>query len=106
MTKTIAIFLTASILIGCSSTGGIYKEGDSANGEFSAGRTFLTALTVLGAAAAIKKGGGGGGGQESGFAWDYQPGNAQWVCRDKSNGQYSRLENCATLPKVDYWPHN
>ena len=80
---------------------------NSTHGELSVGRTAVTVLGVLGAAAAIRKGGGGGGGgQEYGYAWDYQPGNRQWVCRDKSNGQYARKENCAGSPVVDHWPNN
>jgi hypothetical protein len=92
-------------LIGCSTSGGIYKKDDAKDGEFSVGRT---ALTILGVAAAVAaaKGGGGGGYQAQGYAWDYQPGNRQWVCRDKSNGQYARKENCAGIAVVDHWPNN
>lgn len=38
------------------------------------------------------------------YAWDYEPGNGQWVCRNKSNGQYVSIGNCSGIPKVDYWP--
>ena len=82
----------------------MYKSGDSKNGEFSVGRTAVTVLGILGAAAAVRNGGGGGGSQDYGYAWDYQPGNGQWVCRDKSNGQYANKSKCAGVPMVDYWP--
>lgn len=103
MTKFICTVLIALNIFGCSTNGGIYKSGDAKDGEFSAGRTALTVLGVIGAAA-IAKGGGGGGYQDQGYAWDYQPGNGQWVCRNKANGQYAHVSNCASLPKVDNWP--
>jgi len=106
MKKLVCLLLIAFQAAGCSTSGGMYKSGDSTHGELSVGRTAVTVLGVLGAAAAIRKGGGGGGGgQEQGYAWDYQR-NGQWVCRDKSNGQYARKENCAGSPVVDHWPNN
>ena len=36
------------------------------------------------------------------YAWDYQPGNHSWVCRNKRNGQYSNYSNCSG-PKIDNW---
>lgn len=104
MKKLICSILISLHLIGCSTSGGIYKSGDATDGEFSVGRTALTVLGVIGAAAIVKGGGGGGGYQDQGYAWDYQPGNGQWVCRNKQNGQYANLSNCASMPKVDNWP--
>jgi hypothetical protein len=103
--KILSLFLVVSLLVGCSTSGGIYKKDDAANSEFSAGRTILTVVGVLAAIAAAKGGGGGGNSYvETGYAWDYQPGNLQWVCRDKSNGQYANLQNCNGLAKLDNWP--
>jgi hypothetical protein len=97
--------LICSLLVGCSTTGGMYSSSDPQNSEFSAGRTALTILGILGAAAVARKGGGGGGDYSaSGYAWDYQPGNGQWVCRNKTTGQYAYAYNCAGVPQVDYWP--
>lgn len=105
MKKLICSLLIAFQAVGCSTSGGMYKSGDSEHGELSVGRTAVTVLGILGAAAAVRKGGGGGGGyQESGYAWDYQPGNGQWVCRDKSNGQYANKTNCSGVAMVDNWP--
>ena len=53
-------------LIGCSTSGGIYKKDDAKDGEFSVGRTALTILGVAAAVAAAK--GGGGGYQAQGYA--------------------------------------
>lgn len=91
-----------ALLAGCSTAGGIYKSGDSENGEFSVGRTVLTVLGVLAVGAAARNGGGGGGAY--GYAWDYQPMNRQWVCRSRANGEYADQQNCAGLPMVDNWP--
>ncbi len=105
--KAIAIALIISILSACSTKGGMYKKDDPQHGEFSAGNTILG---IVGAAAAVlgvkelSKNGGGNSYANSGYAWDYQPGNGQWVCRNKANGQYSYLENCNGLPYVDNWP--
>ena len=44
-------------LIGCSTSGGIYKKDDAKDGEFSVGRTALTILGVAAAVAAAKGGG-------------------------------------------------
>ena len=103
MKKIISTILIASMLAACSTAGGIYKADDSEHGEFSPGRTILSVVGVLAAVAAARHGGGGAA-AETGYAWDYQPGNRQWVCRDKSNGQYAARENCAGLPFVDNWP--
>jgi hypothetical protein len=104
MKKIISLILLISFLVGCSTSGGIYKKGDSSNGDFSAGRTILSVIGVLAAVAAARGGGGGGGGGNSGYAWDYQPGNGQWVCRDRSNGQYAYIQNCNGIAQVDSWP--
>lgn len=104
MKKTVVSLVIAALLAGCSTAGGIYKAGDPQNGEFSPGRTILGVLAVVGAVAVARGGGGGGGSYDQGYAWDYQPGNGQWVCRNKSNGQYAYAYNCDGVPKVDYWP--
>ena len=104
MKKFALLLLIFSLVSGCSSSGGIYKKDDATHGEFSPGRTLLSVLAVAGAVAVAKNGGGGGGYAASAYAWDYQPGNGQWVCRDKANGQYAIKDNCAGVPMVDYWP--
>ena len=104
MKKFALLLIIFSLLIGCSTSGGIYSKDDATHGEFSPGRTFLGILAVAGAVAVAKESQGGGGYVASGYAWDYQPGNGQWVCRDKANGQYALKENCAGLPFVDNWP--
>ena len=104
MRKIISLVLVVSFMVGCSTSGGIYKKGDASNGEFSAGRTILSVVGVLAAIAAARGGGGGHSYAQSGYAWDYQPGNGQWVCRDKSNGQYANAQNCNGIAKVDNWP--
>lgn len=108
MNKLFLYAVTLLVCAGCSTTGGFYKSGDPKNGQFSLEKTILLAI---GAAAAVAVGrsaggGGGGGGGWSGYAWDYQPADGQWVCRNKSNGEYSFKENCAGLLMVDStWPH-
>jgi len=109
MNKFISYILIASFLSGCSTTGGIYSQSDPNNSEFSAGRTILSVVGVVGVvlgAQAMSKGGGGGGSSyaASGYAWDYQPGNGQWVCRNKANGQYAYKSNCDGLAYIDNWP--
>ncbi len=101
--RLVCCLLIAFQIVGCSTSGGIYKKDDPTHGEFSLGRTALTVLGVAAAAAAARGGGGGGGYQEQGYAWDYLPGNRQWACRNKANGQFAKLENCDGLPKVDHW---
>lgn len=112
MFKKIIIWATLiSFLSGCSTAGGWYKKDDPKHGQFSAVNSVFAvvgvAVIVAGAAAASKNSGGGGGSNsytsDYGYAWDYQPGNNQWVCRDKSNGQYAYKENCANEPFIDHW---
>lgn len=107
MKKTFVCSLLITFqLIGCSTSGGIYKKDDTVHGDFSLGRTTLTILGAAAAAAAVAaaaRGGGGGGYQEQGYAWDYLPGSGQWACRNKANGQFAKLENCDGLPRVDHW---
>ena len=108
MMRAIAIWLIISILSACSTAGGMYKKDDAENGDFSAGRTILGVIGVVGivleARELGKSGGGGSSYADTGYAWDYQPGNGQWVCRNKANGQYSLKEKCNGLPYVDNWP--
>ena len=96
-----AIFCISS----CSTTQGWYDSDDPANNEFSIVNTVLS----IGAAVGIVY-----GGKEvadnlrnsyagDSYAWDYQPGNDTWVCRNKNNGQYSYLYNCSGI-KIDNWP--
>ena len=104
MKKFALILIILSLFAGCSTSGGIYSKDDATHGEFSPGRTLLGIIAVAGAIAVAKEGRGGGGYAASGYAWDYQPGDGQWVCRDKANGEYAFKENCAGLALVDNWP--
>lgn len=104
MKRLIAAVVACSVLLGCSTAGGVYRQGDQNDGEFSVGRTFLTILGVAAVVGAARNGGGGGGYSAEGYAWDWQPGNRQWVCRDRSNGQYAYEYQCAGVPKIDAWP--
>jgi hypothetical protein len=113
MKKLTSSILILSLLAGCSTAGGIYKNGDHEHGEFSAGNTILGIVGVVGVVLGVKalsdseeeRGGGGGYSYfDTGYAWDYQPGNNQWVCRDKSNGQYAYKSNCKGLSLIDNWP--
>lgn len=104
MRNAISALAACALLVGCSTAGGIYKSGDTEHGEFSVGRTILTVIGVAAGVAAARNSGGGGGFADGGYAWDYQPGSAQWVCRDRSNGQYAYQNNCAGLAKFDSWP--
>lgn len=97
------LLLVVSLITGCSSSGGIYKKDDPAHGEFSPGRTLLGIIAVAGAVALAKEKGGGGY-TNQGYAWDYQPNNGQWVCRNKANGQYAYKESCDGILMVDHWP--
>jgi hypothetical protein len=105
MKNAICAVLACAVLAGCSTSGGMYRDGERDNGRFSPGRTFLTILGVAAGVAAVRKSGGGGGGfAEQGYAWDWQPGNGHWVCRNKANGEYAPEYQCAGVPKLDYWP--
>ena len=103
MKKVIAGALICSVLVGCSTAGGIYQKGHQDNGEFSPGLTILTILGVAAGVAAARHGGGGGYAGEE-HAWDWQPGNRQWACRSKNTGQYAYEYQCAGAPKIDHWP--
>ena len=99
--KFLCCLLLCIQLAGCSTSGGIYQKDDPTHGEFSPGRTALSILGVAAAVAAAK--GGGGGYQAQGYAWDYLPGNGQWACRNRANGEFANLEYCDGLPMVDNW---
>ena len=74
MKKLICLLLIAFQAAGCSTSGGMYKSGDSQHGELSVGRTAATVLGGLGAAAAIRKGGGGGTADAGDFCfWLFGP---------------------------------
>ena len=59
---------------------------------------------VLAAVAAEK--GGGNSYPNSSYAWDYQPGNRQWCCRDSANGQYANLRTATVLLRSTTGPKN
>lgn len=106
MKKLITILIIISLLTGCSTAGGFYKKDDVEHGEFSVGNTVLGVVGAVGVVLGVKKlseDGGGNSYSSTGYAWDYQPGNNQWVCRNKSNGQYANKVNCNGLPYVDNW---
>ena len=81
---------------------------DPDHDEFSVVNTVLS----VGAAAAIIIGGkevvDSMGNSYSGdsYAWDWQPGNQTWVCRNRNNGQYASHDKCPTLTSStpDGWP--
>ena len=106
MQKLLSWILIASLLTGCSTAGGMYKKGDSTHGEFSTSRTILGVLGAAAVIAGARSKSGGGGYSAPDYAWDYQPGNGQWVCRNKANGQYANQENCRNKPQNDNtWPN-
>jgi len=98
------ITLVGFLLTSCSTSGGVYdpkKKGD----EFSLKRTIGLVIGVAAAVAVAKNGGGGSGYVPDDYAWDYQPANAQWVCRNKANGQYAKKEKCDGKRQTDAtWP--
>lgn len=99
----ICLLVSVSLLGGCSTTGGMYKKDDPQNGEFSIVNTIVTTAAVVGAILLLANSDGGGGGGVT-YARDYQPGNNQWVCRNKANGEYADAAHCEGLPFVDAWP--
>ena len=92
----------------CSTKQGFYDSDDPDHDEFSVVNTVLS----VGAAAAIIIGGkevvDSMGNSYSGdsYAWDWQPGNQTWVCRNRNNGQYASHDKCPTLTSStpDGWP--
>ena len=100
----IAIFFITS----CSTTQGWYDSDDPSNSEFSIVNTVLSvgavAAIVMGAHELADNLGNSYAGDS--YAWDYQPGNDTWVCRNKRNGQYANFSNCPSLSQytVDNWP--
>lgn len=97
------------LLSACSTNMGLYDKDDPENNEFSVANTLLSVV----AAAAIVAGGEAMADSFSNnnnyavdsYAWDWQPGNSMWVCRNKNNGQYSLYEKCSGLSQNDYtWP--
>lgn len=109
--KTIATALIVSVLLGCSTKGGVYSKDDSENSEFSWLNSILTGVVVLGAAVAASKGGGGGGAyQPEDYDWDWDQFYNQyrvlvWACRGVQTGQFAELERCSYKYKTDLrWP--
>lgn len=109
----VAVVVASLITTGCSTSGGMYKKGDSKNGGFSLGRTLL----VLGAVAATVAVASNGGGQgladglnsgSSGADWDeFYDENYRlvWVCRDIATAQFTNTERCAGKYQSDTrWP--
>ena len=120
MKRILSLGLVVALTMGCSTKGGVYKDGDSENGEFSIGRTSLGTLAVVGAvaaAAAVSKGGGGGGSNYSqaaastedyDWAWDQfynEYRQLVWACRGIQSGQFALQERCQYKPVNDFtWP--
>jgi hypothetical protein len=115
MKKVACTLLIVFQLVGCSTSGGIYKQDDSVHGEFSLGRTALTILGVAAAVAAAKGGGGSGYAAPPQFAptdyeWDWdlfynQYRQLTWACRGVQSGQFAELDKCQYKLKVDQrWP--
>ena len=112
---TVAVAAALS-LTGCSTTGGIYNSSDSANSEFSVGRTLLGVLGAAAAVAAAREVGKAGGGGYSpatttvdyDWAWDQfrnEYGQLVWACRGKQTGQFALNERCQFKPANDFtWP--
>lgn len=91
----------------------MYSADDSANSEFSIGRTLLTILGAAAAVAAVRAGGGaaagaGAGASDYDWAWDEfrnQYGQLVWACRGKQTGEFAVSERCRFKPVNDYtWP--
>jgi hypothetical protein len=103
--KVLAIALISAFMVSsCSTSGGVYDPADKKS-EFSLKRTIVLAVGIAAAVAASKSNSGGSYYSPPDYAWDYQPANAQWVCRDKSNGQYAKKENCDGKNQTDAtWP--
>lgn len=88
----------------------VFKDGviaergnPNANTDAFLGALFVGALTY----AVVESGGASGYRPLSDreWDWDYQPGNAQWVCRGVQTGQYANLENCKHQVMDDNrWP--
>jgi hypothetical protein len=105
--KIINILLMVMLISSCSTKGGFYDSSDPEHDEFS----IVNSVLSIGAAAAVVIGVANGVGGNSysnsygynSYAWDYQPGNNTWVCRNRSNGQYSLYSNCAGMARVDSW---
>lgn len=54
MKKLVSIVILMIVLSACSTSGGIYKKGSTKNGEFSAEKTVLTVIGVIGSALLMK----------------------------------------------------
>ena len=106
--KLVNILLLIVMVSSCSTNRGFYNSSDPEHDEFS----IVNSVLSIGAAAAVVIGAANGVGGNNysnsygynSYAWDYQPGNDSWVCRNRSNGQYSLYSNCAGLVRIDSWP--
>ena len=116
MRRLIIFALISALVVGCSTTGGIYSKDDPNNSEFSAGNTILSVLAAVAVAAVARGGGGGGGGNsysnaaavDSEWAWDqfynehYQ---LVWACRGIQTGQFADQWRCQYKSMNDLtWP--
>jgi len=54
MKNLISLLILIAVLSACSTSGGVYKKDDPSNGEFSAKKTVLTVIGVIGAALLMK----------------------------------------------------
>ena len=102
--KYISIIFGIFLISSCSTNQGWYDKNDPSNNEFSVVNTVLSvgaaAAVVIGAHELADNKNNFAGGDS--YAWDYQPGNNSWVCRNRRNGQYSYNYNCSG-PKIDHW---
>lgn len=107
-------FILASCIAlqACTHSGEVYDSRKHKKEDISQEKT---AAAVLGTAAVIalaiaSANSGGGGGyytpsHDYSFAWDYQRGNGQWVCRGRQTGRYHFPYRCNGMPVHDYtWP--
>ena len=105
-TKLIVIIALIFNMLGCSSKRGFYDADDPNHDEFSMFYTLFLVVAIAGTVYGVYDANksGGSSSSNSGYAWDRQSNNT-WVCRNKSNGQYSEYHYCNGIAKVDYWPN-
>lgn len=76
MKKFIPLIILLTFLTACSTSGGIYKEGDPSHGEFSAEKTVLTVIGVIGTALLIKNNSSNDNNDYIPYQYDYGASNA------------------------------